>query len=177
MLEGWGRSFPSVRDLRAALQDCSLRAGDDCFSLRRCCLPRPGGTEMGAPRGNWGGGRPRPSVTALRDHSHPQRSPTSSSHVGLRPAPDRSISVISASTGSARKTSPRCVAGVGGWGAWGELAGGGETGIGDGGWDGGEGTLKVWGTREAALSRCHGDLPLHLPLAVPLGPGHKDQRV
>lgn len=42
MLEGWGRSFPSVRDLRAALQDCSLRAGDDCFSLRRCCLPRPG---------------------------------------------------------------------------------------------------------------------------------------
>lgn len=42
MLEGWGRSFPSVRDLRAALQDCSLRAGNDCFSLRRCCLPRPG---------------------------------------------------------------------------------------------------------------------------------------
>lgn len=42
MLEGWGRSFPSVRDLRAALQDCSLRAGDDCFPLRRCCLPRPG---------------------------------------------------------------------------------------------------------------------------------------
>ncbi|XP_057565449.1 non-receptor tyrosine-protein kinase TYK2 isoform X2 [Hippopotamus amphibius kiboko] len=41
-LEGWGRSFPSVRELRAALQGCLLRASDDCFSLRRCCLPRPG---------------------------------------------------------------------------------------------------------------------------------------
>lgn len=48
MLEGWGRSFPSVRDLRAALQDCSLRAGDDCFPLRRCCLPRPGGQHQTA---------------------------------------------------------------------------------------------------------------------------------
>lgn len=46
-LEGWGRSFPSVRELRAALQGCSLRAGDDCFSLDRCCLPRPGGTKIG----------------------------------------------------------------------------------------------------------------------------------
>ncbi|KAM5238053.1 non-receptor tyrosine-protein kinase TYK2 [Ctenodactylus gundi] len=42
VLEGWGRSFASVRDLRVALQGCSLRAGDDSFSLRRCCLPRPG---------------------------------------------------------------------------------------------------------------------------------------
>ncbi|XP_065731742.1 non-receptor tyrosine-protein kinase TYK2 isoform X9 [Phocoena phocoena] len=41
-LEGWDRSFPSVRELRVALQGCSLRAGDDCFSLRHCCLPRPG---------------------------------------------------------------------------------------------------------------------------------------
>ncbi|KAI5936058.1 Non-receptor tyrosine-protein kinase TYK2 [Manis javanica] len=41
-LEGWDRSFPSARELRAALQGCSLRTGNDCFSLRRCCLPRPG---------------------------------------------------------------------------------------------------------------------------------------
>ncbi|XP_012585295.1 PREDICTED: non-receptor tyrosine-protein kinase TYK2 isoform X2 [Condylura cristata] len=41
-LEGWDRSFSSMRDLRAALQGCSLRAGQDCFSLRRCCLPQPG---------------------------------------------------------------------------------------------------------------------------------------
>jgi non-receptor tyrosine-protein kinase TYK2 len=45
VLEGWGRSFASVQELRVALQGCSLRAGDDCFSLRRCCLPRPGGSD------------------------------------------------------------------------------------------------------------------------------------
>ncbi|XP_074240743.1 non-receptor tyrosine-protein kinase TYK2 isoform X8 [Saimiri boliviensis] len=44
MLEGWGRSFSSVRELGAALRGCSLKAGDDCFSLRRCCLPQPGET-------------------------------------------------------------------------------------------------------------------------------------
>ncbi|XP_031790585.1 non-receptor tyrosine-protein kinase TYK2 [Piliocolobus tephrosceles] len=44
VLEGWGRSFPSIRELGAALQGCLLRAGDDCFSLRRCCLPQPGET-------------------------------------------------------------------------------------------------------------------------------------
>lgn len=43
MLENWDRSFPSVRELRAALQGCSLRVGDDCFSLHHCCLPQPGG--------------------------------------------------------------------------------------------------------------------------------------
>ncbi|XP_008848272.1 non-receptor tyrosine-protein kinase TYK2 isoform X2 [Nannospalax galili] len=42
VLEGWDRSFASVGDLRVALQGCSLRAGDDCFPLRHCCLPQPG---------------------------------------------------------------------------------------------------------------------------------------
>ncbi|XP_023373778.1 non-receptor tyrosine-protein kinase TYK2 [Otolemur garnettii] len=42
VLEGWGCPFTSVQELRAALQGCVLRAGDDCFSLRRCCLPQPG---------------------------------------------------------------------------------------------------------------------------------------
>ncbi|XP_026634712.1 non-receptor tyrosine-protein kinase TYK2 [Microtus ochrogaster] len=42
VLDGWGRSFDSVGDLRVALQGCSLRAGDDCFPLHHCCLPRPG---------------------------------------------------------------------------------------------------------------------------------------
>ncbi|XP_036315441.1 non-receptor tyrosine-protein kinase TYK2 isoform X1 [Pipistrellus kuhlii] len=41
-LQSWDRSFPSVRELRAALQGCSLRAGDHCFALRHCCLPQPG---------------------------------------------------------------------------------------------------------------------------------------
>lgn len=70
-MESWDRSFPSVRELRAALQGYLLRAGDDCFSLRHCCLPQPGGG-------------------------------------GLRPAPNLSTSASSASTGSARMTSPSC---------------------------------------------------------------------
>uniref|UniRef100_A0ABK0LFR2 Tyrosine-protein kinase n=1 Tax=Rattus norvegicus TaxID=10116 RepID=A0ABK0LFR2_RAT len=41
VLDGWGRSFDSLGDLRQALQGCSLRAGDDCFPLHHCCLPRP----------------------------------------------------------------------------------------------------------------------------------------
>ncbi|XP_029398729.1 non-receptor tyrosine-protein kinase TYK2 isoform X2 [Mus pahari] len=41
VLDGWGRSFDSLGDLRLALQGCSLRAGDDCFPLHHCCLPRP----------------------------------------------------------------------------------------------------------------------------------------
>nr|XP_048302409.1 non-receptor tyrosine-protein kinase TYK2 isoform X3 [Myodes glareolus] len=42
VLDGWGRTFDSVGDLRVALQGCSLRAGDDSFPLHHCCLPRPG---------------------------------------------------------------------------------------------------------------------------------------
>lgn len=49
-LQSWDRSFPSVRELRAALQGCALRAGDHCFSLRHCCLPQPGGKMTGAHR-------------------------------------------------------------------------------------------------------------------------------
>nr|KAF6482556.1 tyrosine kinase 2 [Molossus molossus] len=41
-LQNWDQSFPNVRELRAALQGCSLQAGDNCFSLRHCCLPQPG---------------------------------------------------------------------------------------------------------------------------------------
>lgn len=43
MLDGWDRSFDTLGDLRLALQGCSLRAGDDCFPLHHCCLPRPRG--------------------------------------------------------------------------------------------------------------------------------------
>lgn len=96
-------------------------------------------------------GGPLPSVPTFRDCFHPQRSPTSSSRGDLGPAAGHSTSAISASTRSTRKTSPRCVAR--GW------------------------PLRARGTREAAWSRCHGDLPHHVPPAVPLGPGHEDQCV
>lgn len=61
-MESWDRSFPSVRELRAALQGYLLRAGDDCFSLRHCCLPQPGGK-----MGHMGGRVAAPPMPALND--------------------------------------------------------------------------------------------------------------
>lgn len=63
-LESWDRSFPSVRELRAALQGYLLRAGDDRFSLRHCCLPQPGG-KMGCTVDRAAAPPCRPSVTLL----------------------------------------------------------------------------------------------------------------
>uniref|UniRef100_A0A8C0P1K8 Tyrosine-protein kinase n=1 Tax=Canis lupus familiaris TaxID=9615 RepID=A0A8C0P1K8_CANLF len=81
-LEGWDRSFPSVRELRAALQGCSLRAGDDCFSLRRCCLPRPGEISnliiMRGPRAVTS----PPNVSQLSFHRICQADVTQLSHLG-----------------------------------------------------------------------------------------------
>ncbi|XP_032251962.1 non-receptor tyrosine-protein kinase TYK2 isoform X1 [Phoca vitulina] len=81
-LEGWDRSFPSVRELRAALQGCSLRAGDDCFSLHRCCLPRPGEISnlviMRGPRASTG----PPNLSQLSFHRICQDDITQLSHLG-----------------------------------------------------------------------------------------------
>ncbi|XP_077911944.1 non-receptor tyrosine-protein kinase TYK2 isoform X1 [Halichoerus grypus] len=81
-LEGWDRSFPSVRELRAALQGCSLRAGDDCFSLHRCCLPRPGEISnlviMRGPRASTG----LPNLSQLSFHRICQDDITQLSHLG-----------------------------------------------------------------------------------------------
>ncbi|XP_064427346.1 non-receptor tyrosine-protein kinase TYK2 isoform X3 [Mirounga angustirostris] len=81
-LEGWDRSFPSVRELRAALQGCSLRAGDDCFSLHHCCLPRPGEISnliiMRGPRASTG----PPNLSQLSFHRICQDDITQLSHLG-----------------------------------------------------------------------------------------------
>uniref|UniRef100_A0A8C9FY03 Tyrosine-protein kinase n=1 Tax=Pavo cristatus TaxID=9049 RepID=A0A8C9FY03_PAVCR len=42
VLEGWEREFPTVRALLDALQGCTLRSGHDSFTVKRCCLPKPG---------------------------------------------------------------------------------------------------------------------------------------
>ncbi|XP_035582023.1 non-receptor tyrosine-protein kinase TYK2 isoform X3 [Zalophus californianus] len=82
MLEGWDRSFPSVRELRAALQGCSLRAGDDCFSLRRCCLPRPGEiSNLIIMRGHRASTGP-PNLSQLSFHRICQDDITQLSHLG-----------------------------------------------------------------------------------------------
>ncbi|XP_057396734.1 non-receptor tyrosine-protein kinase TYK2 isoform X1 [Balaenoptera acutorostrata] len=81
-LEGWDRSFPSVRELRVALQGCSLRAGDDCFSLRHCCLPRPGEiSNLIVTRGPRASSRPL-NLSHLSFHRVRQEDITQLSHLG-----------------------------------------------------------------------------------------------
>nr|XP_031545463.1 non-receptor tyrosine-protein kinase TYK2 isoform X2 [Vicugna pacos] len=81
-LEGWDRPFPSVRELRAALQGCSLRAGNDCFSLRRCCLPRPGEiSNLIIMRGSQASTRPL-NLSHLSFHRVRQEDITQLSHLG-----------------------------------------------------------------------------------------------
>ncbi|XP_049331591.1 non-receptor tyrosine-protein kinase TYK2 isoform X2 [Astyanax mexicanus] len=41
MLEGWEREFSSVKDLTDALKTFVLKSGQDCFTIKKCCLPRP----------------------------------------------------------------------------------------------------------------------------------------
>uniref|UniRef100_A0A2K5Q799 Tyrosine-protein kinase n=1 Tax=Cebus imitator TaxID=2715852 RepID=A0A2K5Q799_CEBIM len=82
MLEGWGRSFSSVRELGAALRGCSLKAGDDCFSLRRCCLPQPGETSnLIIMRGALASTRPL-NLSQLSFHRVDQKEITQLSHLG-----------------------------------------------------------------------------------------------
>ncbi|XP_059950158.1 non-receptor tyrosine-protein kinase TYK2 isoform X3 [Mesoplodon densirostris] len=81
-LEGWDRSFSSVRELRVALQGCSLRAGDDCFSLRHCCLPRPGEiSNLIVTRGPRASSRPL-NLSHLSFHRVRQEDITQLSHLG-----------------------------------------------------------------------------------------------
>uniref|UniRef100_A0A8C7EXY7 Tyrosine-protein kinase n=1 Tax=Neovison vison TaxID=452646 RepID=A0A8C7EXY7_NEOVI len=81
-LEGWDRSFPSVRELRAALQGCCLRAGADCFALRRCCLPRPGEiSNLIVMRGSRASAAP-PNLSQLSFHRISQDDITQLSHLG-----------------------------------------------------------------------------------------------
>ncbi|KAM6233194.1 LOW QUALITY PROTEIN: non-receptor tyrosine-protein kinase TYK2 [Porphyrio hochstetteri] len=42
VLEGWDREFPSLRELLDVLKGCTLRSGDESFTVKRCCPPRPG---------------------------------------------------------------------------------------------------------------------------------------
>nr|XP_054360898.1 non-receptor tyrosine-protein kinase TYK2 isoform X2 [Mirounga angustirostris] len=63
-------------------QGCSLRAGDDCFSLHHCCLPRPGEISnliiMRGPRASTG----PPNLSQLSFHRICQDDITQLSHLG-----------------------------------------------------------------------------------------------
>uniref|UniRef100_A0A8C1WHI7 Tyrosine-protein kinase n=1 Tax=Cyprinus carpio TaxID=7962 RepID=A0A8C1WHI7_CYPCA len=42
-LEGWDQEFSSVKELTSSLKTFVLKSGEDSFTLKKCCLPRPGG--------------------------------------------------------------------------------------------------------------------------------------
>ncbi|NXF74825.1 TYK2 kinase, partial [Sclerurus mexicanus] len=42
VLEGWDREFPTLRELLDVLKGCTLRSGEENFTVKRCCPPRPG---------------------------------------------------------------------------------------------------------------------------------------
>ncbi|NWT20886.1 TYK2 kinase, partial [Vireo altiloquus] len=64
VLEGWDREFRSLRELLEVLKGCTLRSGEENFTVRRCCPPKPGGEGRDCPQGASQG-------INLRDH-HPQ---------------------------------------------------------------------------------------------------------
>lgn len=43
VLEGWDREFPTLRELLDVLKGCTLKSGEESFTVKRCCPPKPGG--------------------------------------------------------------------------------------------------------------------------------------
>ncbi|KAJ1172497.1 hypothetical protein NDU88_004343 [Pleurodeles waltl] len=42
ILEGWDKEFSSVKELTESLKACTLKAGDENFTIKKCCLPKSG---------------------------------------------------------------------------------------------------------------------------------------
>ncbi|NWZ30534.1 TYK2 kinase, partial [Asarcornis scutulata] len=59
VLEGWDREFPTLRELLDVLKGCTLKSGEESFTVKRCCPPKPGGrgAALLLPRERGGTGR------------------------------------------------------------------------------------------------------------------------
>ncbi|NXD74249.1 TYK2 kinase, partial [Eolophus roseicapillus] len=42
VLEGWDREFPALRELLDVLKGCTLKSGNESFTVKRCCPPKAG---------------------------------------------------------------------------------------------------------------------------------------
>ncbi|XP_030331122.1 non-receptor tyrosine-protein kinase TYK2 isoform X2 [Strigops habroptila] len=42
VLEGWEREFPTLRELLDVLKGCTLKSGNESFTVKRCCPPKAG---------------------------------------------------------------------------------------------------------------------------------------
>lgn len=49
VLEGWEREFPTLRELLDVLKGCTLKSGNESFTVKRCCPPKAGGTGAASP--------------------------------------------------------------------------------------------------------------------------------
>lgn len=52
VLEGWDREFPTLRELLDVLKGCTLKSGEENFTVKRCCPPKPGGEDRDHPSGS-----------------------------------------------------------------------------------------------------------------------------
>lgn len=41
ILDGWDREFSSIKELSDSLRGCTLKCGDECYTVKKCCLPKP----------------------------------------------------------------------------------------------------------------------------------------
>ncbi|XP_006262400.3 non-receptor tyrosine-protein kinase TYK2 isoform X1 [Alligator mississippiensis] len=83
VLEGWDRAFLSVRQLLDTLKGCTLKSGNENFTVCRCCPPKPGEiSDLIITRKVKAGAKPMLNLTQLRFHQIRKDEITQRAHLG-----------------------------------------------------------------------------------------------